>query len=494
TEQLAGRLPVLELPSDFPRPAHIDFIGKTFTCKIDAGITSMVKQAARKNGATLNMFLLTVFNLLLHTLTGNEDLLVGIPADIREQKGYDFENSVGMFTNTIVIRSFPKGEVSFKDFLAQVKTTCIEAYSNREYPFEELADKVDYPKDMSRNPIIDVVFVYENGNQRMFKLPGISFSPVPLSPGASAFDIVYETIEEEGELHVGINFRTAIFKEETIVRLQRYYVRLLEITANKPEHLLSNIEIMTEAEKKELLLDFNDTAVDFPNNSTIHQLFRSQVITYPDQIALVEMGIVPGEYETGHKHMSYMELDKQSDCLAAILVQKGIRTETIVPMVMERSVAALIGMLGILKAGGAYMPIDPDYPLVRRTYMLQDSGASLLLASNLCDLSQGTQSTGNADFPCYMEVLDMDVLLPFSKEAQKEASDAGPEKESNTGSLSAYIIYTSGSTGRSKGVMVEHKNVTRLVKNINYAELSPETRILQTGAPVFDAVTFEIWG
>lgn len=463
-EQLKGGGIPLELPIDYPRPEIADPRGHTFKTRIGLEKTAEIKILTRKNRLSLNMFLLAMVKVLLFKLTGQDDICVGIPANVRGYDGLDI--TLGMFTNTLVIRSRPQTNIRFSDFLDQIKITCLQALSHQEYPYEDLAAQLGDRNDMSRNPLFDVAFIYENGNDQMYKIPGLTIKTCDVDMKAAAFDIVWSMIEEEGTFNVGIGYRTNLYKADTIQRWYSFFLRLLDAVLKEPQSPLANLEMMTTTEKEKILYEFNDTVVDYPGEKRIEELFIDQVEKTPDCIALVEE--TPG----GAINLSYKELERRSRVLAFQLRENGVGAESIVALMTGRTAESVMGALGILKCGGCYMPIDPDYPGERITYMLKDSSAHIMVTLN-------QEKKGNSR-TLFVEVIKSDKIKKEEKLKQE--------------STLAYIMYTSGSTGGPKGVMVEHRNVVRLVKNSNFVNLSGSTRILQTGAPVFDATTFEIWG
>ncbi|MCP5108370.1 MAG: aminotransferase class III-fold pyridoxal phosphate-dependent enzyme, partial [bacterium] len=365
---------VLELPTDYPRPDTMDFEGKTLRFTIGETKTSALKRLSREAGASLNMTLTALLNVFLFKLTDQEDICIGIPATVKEQGG--FEHTVGMFTNTLVMRNQPVGDKCFISFLKEVKISSLQAYANEEYPYEELTARLGGDWERDRNPLFDVAFMYENGNDRLFELPGLTFRPRDIDLKASPFDLVYGVIEEGGVLNVGIIYRTALFKEETIERWHRYVEMLMDGVLVNRDVRLRDLEIMTRAEKRRIIEEFNGTATDYPRDKTIHQLFEEQAAKTPDRIAVSAGFAAHRSYRT---HMTYNQLNLVSGHLAGRLQKEGIRPGSIVGIMVERSIEMIVGIMGILKAGGAYLPIEPDFPEERKKYMLADSGAELLL-------------------------------------------------------------------------------------------------------------------
>ncbi|MCP5053031.1 MAG: amino acid adenylation domain-containing protein, partial [bacterium] len=444
--------PVLELPTDYPRPEVMDFEGETHTFRIGTGITQRIKDIARGARSSLNMFLLALFNLLLFKLTGQEDILTGMPAAVKEHE--ELDHTIGMFTNTIVLRNRPEGSKSLAVFLEEVRNHCLHAFSNQAYPFEELVRQLEDNRGAGYNPVFDVIFSYENANRRVYKLPDLTITRLDVYPPIAPFDLFFWVIEEQGDITVGINYRTSLFKEKTMQRWGVYYRRLMEEVLGHPvmDSPLCDIEIISGEEKQTILNEFNNTASEYPKEKTIHQLFEEQVQRTPDCVSTV----------SGSQCLSYIVLNEQADRWASLLIEQGVTPGDIVGVMSERSIEMIAAVIAILKVGGAYLPIDPGYPGERVGFMLRDSGVKIIITNG----------------------------LKVRKTKPNEPTNQQTNKPTNL----AYILYTSGSTGNPKGVMVEHRNVVRLVKNTNYIEFKTGSRLLQTGALEFDASTFEIWG
>ncbi|HLP57400.1 MAG TPA: amino acid adenylation domain-containing protein, partial [Candidatus Deferrimicrobium sp.] len=338
----------------------------------------------------------------------------------------------------------------------------LAAFENQEYPFENLVEKVVVNRDTGRNPLFDVIFVLQNIENVEIAIPGLLLKSYEFQSKISKFDLTLAAVENGNKVVFSIEYCTALFKEETVKRFIRYFNKLISSMLEEPGQKIFEMEILPAEERKQILYDFNDNAAPFPLEKTINQLVEEQVEKFPDCIALV---FSHGRTRTGTDNIciAYRELNEQSNNLAGSLREKGMVAGSIVAVMIERSLEMIIGILGILKLGGAYLPIAPDYPQERIDYMLKDSGAKIVVNSELIK---------NVSFHHSSFIIH----------------------HSNFANDLAYIIYTSGTTGRPKGVMVEHRNVIRLVKNTDYVEFRESDRILQTGALEFDASTFEIWG
>ncbi|MDQ1354274.1 MAG: hypothetical protein QG657_4583, partial [Acidobacteriota bacterium] len=462
-----GDIPVLSLPLDYPRPTIQDFAGANLRFEINEEDAGALRSLAVKEDITLFMLLLALFNLLLAKLSGQQDIIVGSPTAGRNHA--DLQDIIGMFVNTLALRNFPIAEKPFNHFLQEVKERTLTAFENQEYPFENLVERLKVNRDTGRNPLFDVAFVSQNMDVPEVHIPGLKTKPHNFEKETSIFDITWQTFESSSRLLFIIEFSTKLFKPETIQRFTGYWLNLLKQACLNPTARAMDMDILSPEEKNLLLYGFNETEYEYPEHKTIHELFMEQVDKTPDNVALVW-----ADSQIWPITLSYNELNDQSDRLAGLIMEKGVLPDSIVGIMIERSVTMIIGILGILKAGGAYLPIDPSYPQDRIDYMLADSNAKILLGAEEC--------RKEIIINCQLLIVNCKLKTPRSMQA--------PLHHSNL----SYIIYTSGTTGRPKGVMVEHRSVVRLVKNTDYVEFRENDRILQTGALEFDASTFEIWG
>ncbi|SFJ97043.1 non-ribosomal peptide synthetase, partial [Thermoflavimicrobium dichotomicum] len=351
-EQLAGELPVLELPTDFPRPPVRQFDGEIMNFTVGKEILEKVKALAMREGTTLYMTLLAVYHVLLSKYTGQQDMIIGSP--IAGRPHVDLESVVGMFVNTLALRTQSKPGQSFRSFLAQVKQQVLQAYENSDYPFEELVEKLDLQRDLSRQPLFDTMLTMQNMDIAEMDMPSLTIQPYEWEWKNAKFDLHWMIMERE-QLHLSVEYSTRLFKRETIERMVKHFVHLLQQVAANPEKSLAEFELVTEEEKEQLLTVFNDTQADYPRDKTIQALFEEQVQRTPDRIAVTCEG----------KNLTYRELNERANQLARVLRKEGVESESIVGLMFERSLEMIIGILGVLKAGGTYMPIDPAYPAER---------------------------------------------------------------------------------------------------------------------------------
>jgi len=460
-----GEIPVLNLPTDFPRPSLQSFEGDRIGYSINKEIIEGIRRIAKETGTTMYMVLLAGFNILLSKYSGQEDIIVGSPIAGRHHT--DFTNIIGMFVNTLAMRNYPIGSKTAKEFIEEVKTNALKAYENQDYQFEELVEKIGVKRDLSRNPLFDVMLVMQNTEMGEIVLNGISIKPYELQNRIAKFDITVSAVETEDSIEMSIEYCTKLYKKETIERMTGHYTNILEKVRQNPDITLEQIEMISEEEKHKLLYEFNNTYAEYPKDKTIHELFEEQVARTPDNIAAV--------YE--NRQLTYRELNEKSNQLARLLREKGVGADSIVGIMVERSLEMIIGIMGILKAGGAYLPIDPEYPEDRKQYILKDSGAKLLLVQK--QTRDKTAYRGEK------------IELDDERLDAKDSSNLDPVSRPND---LAYIIYTSGSTGKPKGVMIENYSV---INRIGWMQkeykLTAADVILQKTPFTFDVSVWEMF-
>ncbi|MFC2145727.1 amino acid adenylation domain-containing protein [Acidobacteriota bacterium] len=445
-KRFEGEIPVLDLPIDYTRPGEQSFEGRTRRFNINKEQTQHLKTLAPEVDATLFMKLIAIFYIFLSKISGQEDIVVGIPTAGRRHA--DLENIIGMFVNTLPLRNFPQEDMTFKEFLKEVKEQTLKDFEHQEYPFEELIDKLNVDRDISRNPVFDTAFTLQNT-----AVGKLTPNPYKYENRISKFDLTLHSFEYGDRLFLTIEYCVKLFDEKTIQRFSRYIKRLISSIIRHPRQKLEEIGIISPEERKWILHELNDINVQYPRGKTLHQLFEIQAEKTPDQMALI--GKIPNKKGTkglaplsDFMSITYRELNERSNQLAHVLIEKAVEPDTIVAIMLERSPKMIVGILGILKAGSAYMPIDPDYPQERINYMLADSGAKVLINTEFfrnSPLERGASSTSFTRFGGGGVCLNMQFTA-------------------NPSNL-AYVIYTSGTTGKPKGVLIEHGNVVRLLFN-----------------------------
>ena len=471
----SDELPVLNLPSDFSRPLIQSFEGAVVSFVLNADETKGIKATARDNDVTLFMVMLSIFNVLLSKLSGSnqEDIIVGTP--IAGRRHADLENIIGMFVNTLALRNSPRGDKSFKEFLDEVKQRTLEAYENQEYQFEDLVEEISVKRDAGRNPIFDVLLNVLNQDEYDSRGDISVDIDIDIESGykhvnsQSKFDMTLSVVDYGDHIGLSLNYCKKLFNARTIERFIGYFRGIAEQVIKGADQKLSDIELITEGEKDQILYDFNNTETEFPGNKTIHELFEDQVEKVPHQIA-----VVYNDYA-----LSYLALNQRANRLARVLRGKGVQSGYIVGIMVERSLEMIGGILGIVKAGGGYLPIDPKFPVKRIKYSLLDSRAGLLLTQD---------HLYKYDF----NELDIDTM-GLCVETFIEGAGENLERVCNCHHL-AYVIYTSGSTGNPKGVMIEHMAVVNLLFSMqkNYPIGNSDRYLLKTSF-IFDVSVTELF-
>ncbi len=478
-EAFAQPVSLLELPTDYARPPVKTHAGAVLRFRLSRQETGGLWALAEKEGATLFMVLLSVFKVLLRRLGNQEDLVVGTPVAGRGHA--DLEDIIGMFVNSVAIRSQANGSLSFRAFLHAVKKKTLACFEHQSYQFESLIDALAIARDPSRNPLFDVVFVLQNFEERQLELPDLTLTPFEREHRVSKFDLTLTAVESGEEILLDFEYCSALFKPQTVERFIAYLRRVVAAVIADPGQPLSRIEILSQAEKHQLLVEFNDTAVAYPKDKTIVELFEQQAARTPRAIALVGPA----------QQLSYQELSERSNQLASLLTEQGVRAGDCVGIYLERSLEAVVAILATLKAGAAYVPLEVDYPSERTGYMLADCRARLVL-------TRPELAAALAHSLSSIDVSSIDVSsIDVTSFGQATSSGSVPGRSVPAGvspqSL-AYVMYTSGTTGKPKGVLVSHRNVVRLVSKPTYVPLNPSSKLLLTGSLSFDAITFEIWG
>ena len=437
-EKLEG-VAALQLPADHNRPAIQRSRGTTLSFKINPELSSALMGLSQHQGATLYMTLLAAFKVLLYRYTGQEDICVGTPVAGRNQ--YELEGLIGFFVNTLALRSRVRWDISFIELLEEVKATTLEAYAHQEIPFEKVVDAVVKERDMSRNPLFQVLFTLQNTpDVPELKLDDLLLTAESREHTTSKFDISLFIRETNTGILGTIEYSTDLYRAETIERMISLYINLLESIASSPDGQVARLTMLSDVEEQTLLVDFNATAAAYSKDKNIVTLFEEQAAKTPEATAVI----------CEKEQLTYKDLNERSNQLAYYLQKKGIKAETLVPICVERSLAMVTGILGILKAGGAYVPIDPEYPADRISYMLEDTGAKIVLSSK----TSREKLAGTAQ----AQVIELDGDW---EQIRKEKS-SNPQTDINQDQL-AYVIYTSGSTGKPKGVMIEHQNACSFI-------------------------------
>ncbi|NER30313.1 MAG: AMP-binding protein, partial [Symploca sp. SIO1C4] len=365
--QLAEAPDLLSLPTDRPRPAVQTFAGAYQQFALSAELSSQLTQLSQKQGVTLFMTLLAAFDTLLYRYTGQEDILVGTPIANRNQD--ELEGLIGFFINTLVLRADLSNNPSFNELLSHVREVVLDGYAHQNLPLEMLVEVLQPERDLSYTPLFQVMFALQDETLSQVELTGLTASPLQVESQTAKFDLTL-AIENRSDGLVGVwEYSTDLFDASTIERMTGHWITLLEGIVSNPQQPISQLPLLTEVEQQKLLIEWNDTQVDYPQNQCIHQLFEEQVEKTPKAVAVV--------FED--EQLTYYELNCRANQLAHYLQSLGVESDVLVGLCVERSLEMVVGMLGILKAGGAYVPLDPNYPQERLSFMLEDSQVPVIL-------------------------------------------------------------------------------------------------------------------
>ncbi|MEH2159809.1 MAG: amino acid adenylation domain-containing protein [Nostoc sp.] len=477
-QQLADAPPLLELPTDKPRSSVQTFRGWCFSFQLDAKLTASLKELSHKSGTTLFMTLMAAYATLLFRYSGQEDILLGTPIASRNQQ--DIEGLIGFFVNTLVMRTRLEGNPSFSKLLMQVRSACMDAYANQDVPFEQIVEALQIERSLSHSPLFQVMFALQNAPIEQLETPDLAIAPLHLDNVNAKFDLtlqMWENTDEGNSLQGFWQYNTDLFDEDRIARMSSHFQTLLAGIVGNPQASVGTLPLLTERERHQLLVEWNDTQIPYPDTKCIHQVFEEQVEQNSNAIAVIARSANALVYED--ESLTYRELNDRANQLAHYLQTLGVKKEVLVGICVERSLEMIVGILAILKAGGAYVPFDPAYPQERLAYMFQDTGVSLLLIQQQL---MGLLPQNTAKVICLDT--DEEIFSQYSQENLK--ADVTPDNLT-------HIMYTSGSTGIPKGVCIIHRNVVRLAKGTNFASLTPQEVFLQLGPLSFDASTLEIW-
>ena len=467
--QLAGAAQVLELPSDRPRPSVPTYRGDSCDFTIPGDLARSLEGLARGEDATMFMVLLSCFHALLFRYSGQEDISVGTP--IANRSRAELEGLIGFFVNTLVMRVLFSRTLTFRQLLRRVREVTLGGYAHQDLPFEKLVEELDPERSMSHSPLFQVMFAYQNASHAGFKLPGMTIESLTVDQGTTPYDITLLIFEDREGLRGSIHYSTELYDRSTMLRLAEHFQNLLRAAVTDPDKRVSEAAYLSEAELRALVIDWNETAISFPDRpATLHGLFEAAAAGNGASRAL----------EVEGQQLSYADLNQRSNKLARELMRRGVGAEVRVGVCLERSVEMIVAILGILKAGGAYVALDPAYPNERIRYILSDSGATLLLTQkNLAEVLP-------EDHPPLI-FLDTQWDAIASEDGSEPGVVVSPQNL-------AYVIYTSGSTGRPKGVAIEHRSAVNLVHwaaGVFPPEVMENT--LASTSICFDLSVFEIF-
>ncbi|MEH2381686.1 MAG: amino acid adenylation domain-containing protein [Nostoc sp.] len=480
-KQLEG-ISVLNLPTKQLRPAVPSYRGAKQFLELPHSLTQALEALSYQEGVTLFMTMLAAFQTLLYRYTQQEDIVVGSPIANRNRS--ELEGLIGFFVNSLVLRTDFSGKPTFRELLNRVREVTLGAYSHQDLPFEKLVEELHPERDLSCNPLFQVVFSLQNTPIVALELPGLTLSLFEFDSKTAKLDLELHLWQDLDSLKGQMVYSTDLFDDTTITRMLGHFQTLLESIVANPEQRISDLSLLTESERQELLIDWNDTKKNYPENKCFHQLFEAQMEETPDAIALnarSAMSAMGYAYAVvfDKQQLTYRELNIRANQLAHHLQKLGVVPDVIVGICVELSLEMIVTLLGILKAGGAYLPLDPSLPQERLKFMLKDAQVSVLL-------TQEKLLKHFEDFSNPIICIDKDWATIT------EHSQENPTSCVTLDNL-AYVIYTSGSTGNPKGVLLQHRGLSNLAASqIEVFNLQPSNHILQFASLSFDASIFEI--
>ncbi|MCP4151972.1 MAG: amino acid adenylation domain-containing protein, partial [bacterium] len=522
-KQFEGEIPVLNLPIDYSRPPVWKFEGKTTAFEIGKEETKQLRHMAVENNSTLFMILLATYNILLSKLSGQERIVIGTPVMGRPHA--DLQPIIGIFINTLALKSNPTGEKKVNRYLEEITHTTLKALENQEYPFENLVDNITgITRDTGRNPLFDVMFSYQEAEDTAIEIPGLTLKPYEYENSTAKFALTFICKTVNGMLEYALEYSTKLFKPATIHRIISYYKKVVTGILAAPHKSLAELEILSEAEKHQLLVDFNSEATGYTADKTIDTLFREQVAKTPGEIALT--GTTHGRYpkttgsdetvnpatplgetpEPARSQLTYKELNDITDRLAHNLHRQGVGEgeNRQVGLLTDRTVEMIISQLAILKTGSAYVPLNPKAPAERNRYMMQECKVNHLL-------TVGTMSEMAAVVAPEGEIIYIEEHIEEHGNEREENKEHKHQKEPehqkhqkggeriHTGhqpnaNNTAYVIFTSGSTGKPKGVPITHSNLSPLLHwGYKHLGIGPQDRAIQNLSYYFDWSVWEIF-
>src|SRR5947209_1785531 len=460
-KQQLDALPMLQLPLDHPRPAVQTFRGAAQIVILPKALTDKLKALSRREGVTLFMTLLAAFQTLLFRYTDQDDIVVGIP--IAGRTDSKLEKLIGCFINTLALRTDLAGNPTFRELLRRVREMTLDAYEHQDIPFEKLVEELQPERDLSRNPLTQVMFGLQNVRHEVVSLPELTLSPLKFDSETAMLkqgdanwisrqqsfldnepvmcDLDLTMWERGDELAGEIKYNTDLLDEPTIIRMKGHFLNLLEAVVADPTQHITDLALLSKAECQQILVEWNATAVAYPQEETFVALFEAQAERTPDAVAA----------RCEHAHISYRQLNQQANQVAHHLRDSGIGPERVVALLAERDISFLTAMLAVFKAGGAYLPLDPPHPTARLRHVLQHSDCCMVLTTPafVSTLAEALEEIPVETRP---QVLLLEELLQQPHIQHNLVLQTSPHQL-------AYVIYTSGSTGKPKGVMLEQQGL-----------------------------------
>jgi amino acid adenylation domain-containing protein/FkbH-like protein len=467
-QHLSGAPPVLELPSDHPRPAVMSNRGATQSVILPRELLEKLSALSNREGVTLFMTLLSAFQTLLSRYSGQEDIVIGSP--IANRQYAEVEPLIGFFVNTLALRGNVSGDPDFRTLLQRTRDACLQAYAHQDIPFEKLVEELQPQRSLSHSPIFQVMFALQNAPMQALELAGLHLERVPVYPGTSMFDMSWFAMEVPQGLMVRAEYSTDLFEPSTITRALAHFRHLLESAVEEPEQRVSQLRMLGEEERRKVLVEFNATQAEFAAGLCMADLFEQSVMRSPQATAVV----------CGGERLSYAELNARANRIAHYLRKQGAGRDVLVGVFLERTPDLLAAILGVLKSGAAYVPLDPGYPAERLRAILEDANAAVVLTQ-----------------PSLMGELEKSSARVIALD--REWGKIGVESEANPGvevrpQDLGYVLFTSGSTGRPKGVAIEQHSAVTLVQWAQREYTREELAgVLLSTSVCFDLSIFEIF-
>jgi amino acid adenylation domain-containing protein len=465
TKRFAGAPALLELPTDYPRPAKQTYAGAGHTFSFSRELSAQIRALARRENATTFMTLLALFNILLSRLSGQSDIVVGTPVATRDSP--ELESVIGLFVSTLALRSDLTADPSIRTLIRDTRENVLEAQAHRDLPFEKLVEALRPPRTMAWSPVFQVAFVLQNTPLA---------SQFDVTSAAAMYDMTLFLWDDQAEIRGGIDYSTSLFDKATIARMAEQLRVLAENAVRDPELTVSRVPMIPEQELQQLQ-EWSAHPSAYPRDASVPQLFDSVAVAQPHAIALEAVDASHELLNT--PRLTYRELAQASSELAAQLLEEGVQPGTTVGLYLERSVGTIVAILAVLRARAVYVPLDPGHPIARTTELVRTADARLILAP-----AAALARLQKAGLPA-RGIESVWLAARNAKNALIESADAESD---------AYIMFTSGTTGAPKGVRVTHRNIVRLVRNTNYVTLGADDVLMQFAPLAFDASTFEIWG
>ncbi len=482
-DKLGGQLPLLELPSDRPRPATASLRGNWITRNLKSTLPASLKEICDREGVTLFVLLLAAFKTLLYRYTDQEDLAIG--SGVSSRTKVELESLIGHFVNTQVLRTDLSDNPSFRQLLQRVDETVRGAYAHQDLAFEYLLDELKLDRNLGNNPLFQVAFVLqepgEQGSWRSaLRLSSVSAEPMFVHSGNAKFDLTLEVERLDDGLSISFEYSKDLFDRSTIDRMIGHYQTLLQSICDNPDQSISELDLLSAEERHQLLIEWNNTAVNFAGNQCPHRRFESLVEQTPNAIAVTATLSEEADLQDRPNSINYRQLNQRANQLAHFLRENGVELGVPVGICLERSIETVVCVLGVLKAGGYYLPLDPKYPTQRLAFMLDDAQVPILLTQQKL-----ASELPNGNFRSIYVDTDWETIARHK--------DNNPECLAGLKDL-AYIIYTSGSTGQPKGVLIEHSSLNNLIDwHQQVYDVNASDRATLLACPAFDASVWEMW-